>query len=139
MSVSLSATLVLADQGLSLSGINLGMVPAPRLLYPPNLAADRCQLAPPTPLPVRFRPPVPDSPLTQVVPLTTASLVNIGNPITTAVVLLGATSPVSLTNSSGFACLTLQVTNSLGWPQFFGVVVKVNSTNPANFDLARGL
>jgi hypothetical protein len=127
---------VLADQGVSLSGIPMGTVPGPRLFYPPNLAADRCQLVQPTPLPVRFRPPVPDSPLTQAVPLLTATLPNIGNPVTTAVVLLSATGPISLTNSSGFACLTVQVTNPDGWPQFFGVIVSVNSTNPANFDLS---
>lgn len=127
---------VLADQGLSLSGIPLGTVPAPTLFYPPNLAANRCTLARPTPLPVRFRPPVPDSPLTQAVPLSVVSLPNIGNPVTTSVVPLDATGLVSLSNSSGFACLTLQTTDPAGWPQFFGVKVNANTVTPANFDLS---
>jgi Baseplate J-like protein len=49
---------------------------------------------------------------------------------------LGGTGFISLTNSSGFACLTLQATNATGWPQSFGVVVSVNAAHPANFDLA---
>jgi hypothetical protein len=127
---------VLADQGVSLSGIPMGTVPGPRLFYPPNLTANRCQLVQPTPLPVRFRPPVPDNPLTQAVPLLTAALPDIGNPVTTSVVSLSDTGMMSLTNSSGFACLTLYVTNPAGWPQFFGVVVNVNTVNHANFDLS---
>ena len=127
---------VLADQGLSLSGILLGTVPAPRLFYPPNLAADRCTLAKPTPLPVRFRPLIPDSPLTQAVPLSFVALPNIGNPVTTAVLPLDASGLVSLPNSSGFACLTLQTTDPAGWPQFFGVKVNPNTVTPANFDLS---
>ena len=51
---------VLADQGLSFTGIRLGEpVPAPRLFYPANLSANRCQPAAPTPVPVRYRPTVP--------------------------------------------------------------------------------
>jgi hypothetical protein len=63
---------VLADHGLSFSGVSLGTAPAPRLFQPPNPAADRCQPANPTPFPARFRPMVPDSPLTQSAPLTLA-------------------------------------------------------------------
>ena len=127
---------VLADQGLSLSGIPLGTVPAPRLFYPPNLAADRCTVAKPTPLPVRFRPLIPDSPLTQAVPLSVVALPNIGNPVTTGVLPLDAGGLVSLPNSSGFACLTLQTTDPASWPQFFGVKVNPNTVTPANFDLS---
>jgi predicted phage baseplate assembly protein len=127
---------VLADQGLSLSGTPLGTVPAPRLFYPPNLAVDRCTLAKPTPLPVRFRPLISDSPLTQAVPLSVVALPNIGNPVTTAVLPLDANGLVSLPNSSGFACLTLQTTDPAGWPQFFGVKVNPNTVTPANFDLS---
>jgi uncharacterized phage protein gp47/JayE len=60
---------VLADHGLSFSNVNLGLVPQPRLFEPSNPAADRCQPQAPSPIPVRFRPTLPDSPLTQAVPL----------------------------------------------------------------------
>jgi len=127
---------VLADHGLSFRGVSLGTVPTPQIYLPPNPAADRCQELLLTPLPVRFRPQVPDSPLTQAVPMTEVSVGQLGNPQTAGVVSLGGTGFVSLTNSSGFACLTLQATNSRAWPQSFGVVVSVNAGNPANFDLA---
>jgi hypothetical protein len=65
---------VLADHGLSFPATPLQPnVPEPRLYYPPNPAADRCQLAAPTPLPVRYRPTIAESPLTQAIPLTTAA------------------------------------------------------------------
>jgi hypothetical protein len=73
---------VLADHGLSFSG-SFGTVPAPTLFYPSNPGADRCQLSQPTPLPVRFQPQVPYSPLTQAVAVSTPP---------------GATSPVTLAN-----------------------------------------
>jgi len=123
---------VLADHGLSLTGVSLGTVPSPQIYWPPNPAADRCRNLPATPLPVRFRPQVPDSPLTQAVPMTAVS-VDIENPVTGNIVGLGGTGFVSLTNSDGFTCLTLQATNSKGWPQSFGVLVTANG---ANFDLA---
>jgi hypothetical protein len=126
---------VLADHGLSFRGKSLGTVPGPQIFFPPDPAADRCQDKLPTPLPVRFRPPIPDSPLTQAVPMAEASIVAIGNPITAGVVSLGGTGFVSLANSSGFDCLTLQATNSTGWPQSFGVVVSANAVHPTNLDL----
>lgn len=122
---------VLADHGLSISGTSLGTVPEPRLFLPPNPAADRCQLSLPAPLPVRFRPTVPDSPLTQAVPVPLA-----GSPFTPSVVLLGVTGSVNLTDSNRFVCLTIQAADPSGWPQFFGVIVKQNPTNSANFDLS---
>jgi hypothetical protein len=127
---------VLADHGVSFSGKDLGTVPEPRLFFPPNPASDRCQTAAPTPVPVRFRPTVPDSPLTQAVPLPAVSLAAAGNPVTSAPVLLGAAGFVSLKDSSGFTCMSLEATNAAGWPQSFGVVVNANSGNPANIDLA---
>ena len=127
---------VLADHGLSFSGKDFGTVPAPALFFPRDPGADRCQIAPPTPLPVRFRPTVPDSPLTQAVPLPAASLPAAGVPVAPAPVLLGATGVVSLKDSKGFTCLTLGATNTAGWPQLFGVVVGANSGNPAHFDLS---
>jgi hypothetical protein len=127
---------VLADQGLSFSGIALKeTVPAPRLFYPPNSSADRCQPVKPTPLPVRYRPSVPDivpgSSLTQAVPLPLA-----GNPMTPGIVMLGGTGFVNLVDSNGFICLMIQADDPYAWPQFFAVLTNANSTNPANLDLA---
>ncbi len=59
---------VLADHGLSLTGIDLGIVPRPSIFYPRN-QADRCHPANPVPVQVRFRPALPDSPITQAVAL----------------------------------------------------------------------
>jgi hypothetical protein len=64
---------VLADHGLSLGNIPIGTVPAPLYSAVPASGADRCQtIAVATP-PVRFRPVVPDSPITQVAPLALAA------------------------------------------------------------------
>jgi len=60
--------IVLADQGLSMLSVPLGTVPGPTLLYPPN-TGDRCQPSAQTPFPIRYRPKVPDSSITQAVPL----------------------------------------------------------------------
>jgi hypothetical protein len=129
---------VLADHGLSLSNKNLGKVPPPRLFLPPNPAADRCKLVPSSAVPVRFRPQVPDSPVTQTVPLSAISLSlgGKGNPVVTTAVILSAAGLVTLVNSLGFACLTLQATNPAGWPNSFGVVVRRNTLHPANFDIS---
>lgn len=59
---------VLADHGLSVAGKCLGRVPVPQIYQPPDPSADRCQPKPPSPVPVRFQPTIPDSPLTQAVP-----------------------------------------------------------------------
>jgi hypothetical protein len=122
---------VLADHGLSILGKNLGTVPAPSLFLPPDPAADRCQPAALVPLPVRFRPPIPDSPITQAVPQPLA-----GIPVTPSVVLLGGIGSANLADANGFVCLTVQAANPAGWPQLFGVVLKRNQSNPANFDLS---
>jgi hypothetical protein len=122
---------VLADHGLSVSGKNLGTVPAPRLYLPLNPAADRCQPTLPVPLPVRFRPTIPDSPLTQAVLQPLA-----GIPGTPGVVLVGGTGSVNLTDSNGLVCLMVQAASPASWPQFFGVIVKQNQTTAANFDLS---
>jgi Baseplate J-like protein len=132
---------VLADHGLSFSNQPLGTVPGPSLFYPSNPAAgsgpapDRCAPTPPTPLPVRFRPAIPDSPVTQAVPLAIVPLAGVGNPVTPAVVLFGS-GPIDLADSNGFACLTLLATNPAGWPQYFGVVVVPDPIHPPNFDLS---
>ncbi len=122
---------VLADHGLSISEKSLGTVPQPRIMLPPSPTADRCQLSAPTPLPVRFRPPLPDSPLTQAVPVTMA-----GSPVTPGVVLLAGVNPVSLTDSNGVVCLMVGAADPLDWPQLFGVMVTKNATTPTNFDLS---
>ena len=126
---------VLADQGLSFTGIRLGEpVPAPGLFYPASLAANRCQSAAPAPVPARYRPTVPDTvpgiPLTQAVPLPLA-----GDPVTPGIVMLGGAGFVNLTDSNGFICLMVQAANPFAWPQFFGVQTNANSANPGNFDL----
>ena len=123
---------VLADHGLSFTDQPLATVPAPALFYSSNASADRCIPAPPVPLPVRFRPAVPHSPLTQAAPLAIVPLAGVGNPITPAVVMFGS-GPVDLGDSNGFACLSLIATSPGGWPQYFGVVV---APNGANFDLS---
>jgi hypothetical protein len=61
--------IVLADHGLSFPGQPLPTVPAPRIYQPPSPAADHCVPAAPVPLPVRYRPVMPDSPITQAAPL----------------------------------------------------------------------
>ena len=122
---------VLADHGLSISGKDLGTVPVPRLRLPPDTAANRCTPAAPIWLPVRFRPKIPDSPLTQAVPQPLA-----GVPVTPALEVFGATGIVSLTDSNGFVCLMIQAVNPAGWPQFFGVIVRKNQTTSANIDLS---
>jgi Baseplate J-like protein len=122
---------VLADHGLSLAGINLGTVPEPRLFLPLDPSADRCQPTASVPLPVRFRPKIPDSPLTQAVPLALT-----GVPVTPSIVLVGPGGSASLTDANGFVCLTLQAAKAAAWPQFFEVMLRPNQTNPANFDLS---
>jgi hypothetical protein len=130
------ANVVLADQGLSFSGICLKeTVPAPSLFYPANSSANRCEIVEPTPVTVRYRPTVPDivpgSSLTQAVPLPLA-----GNPVTPGIVMLGGTGFVNLVDANGFICLMIQAIDPFAWPQFFGVLTSANSANPANIDLS---
>src|SRR5260370_15264422 len=127
---------VLADHGLSLADVDMGTVLAPTLFQPPRPTGDHCSDPGPSPLPVRFRPQVPDRPITQSVPFTEVSLGEVGNPQPVGVLRLPNSGFLSLTNADGFACLTLQATNPSGWPQSFGVVVSVNAVNPADFDLS---
>ena len=127
---------VLADHGLSLTGVDLGTVPASTIFQPPDPAADHCSATDPKPLPVRFRPAVPDAPLTQAVAFTEVALGELGNPKTTGIVALPAAGFLSLQNADGFPCLTLQPTNPNGWPSSFGVVVKANTGNPSHIDLS---
>lgn len=64
---------ILADHGLSLPikpspPTQLGTVPQPIIYQPADPTADRCQPKKPTAVPVRFRPTILDSPITQAVP-----------------------------------------------------------------------
>jgi Baseplate J-like protein len=121
---------VVADQGLLLLAVQLHTVPELSLFLPPNPAADRCSPTAPAPFPVRYRPQLPDSPITQAVPLPLA-----GSPVTPNAVPLLSVGSVSLTDSNGFTCLMVQTDSPLLWPQYFGVLAASNATNPANFDL----
>ncbi len=122
---------VLADHGCWLSGIDLGIVPRPSIFQPPSLAADRCNPTSPVPLPVRYRPLIPDSPITQAVILPLA-----GSPVTPAIVHLLTNSAVALNDAKGLVALTVQAANPLTWPNLFGVVAQKNAANPGNFDLS---
>ncbi len=58
--------LVLADHGLTLAAEEtLGVVPPPRLYYPPDRDTDHCAGTEPVPLPPRFRPGLAQAPLAQ--------------------------------------------------------------------------
>jgi hypothetical protein len=126
-----SANIVLADHGLSFSNLPLGTVPAPLINAAPLALADRCQPSTATALPVRFRPPVPYSPLTQAVPLPLT-----GPPVTPQAVLFGGTAPVTLTDTNGSPALTIQALKPSAWPGYFGVLVKANATTPTAIDLS---
>jgi hypothetical protein len=121
---------VLADHGLWLTGIDVGTMPEPRFYYPPNQQSGQNPPAPPVPLPVRFRPALSDSPLTQAAPQPLA-----GIPSTSGVVLLGTSAATNLTDANGFVSLLTQVANPAVWPSLFGVVVQQNATTAANIDL----
>jgi Baseplate J-like protein len=125
---------ILVDQGLSFTNRSIGQVPAPSIYYPNT--ADRCTPTSPTPVPARFRPPVPDSPLTQAIPITVVALPGAGNPITAGEQLFTAAGLAALPNSSGYTCLTLQTTNPVAWPTLFGILVKPNSGDPSHIDLS---
>ncbi len=123
---------VLADHGLSVAGTDLGIMPSPRLHYPPGVQSDRCQQpTAPTPLPVRFRPALSDSPLTQAVPQPLT-----GIPVASGAVLLGESGAARLTDSNGFVSLLAQGANPAEWPPLFGVTVRQNASTAANIDLA---
>jgi hypothetical protein len=125
--------IVLADHGLTLTGKSLGSVPAPSIYYPNT--SDRCTPAAATPVPARYNPLIPDSPLTQVIPVAVVALAGAGNPVTASPVpLTGASIP--LPNASGFIALTLEINNPGAWPALFGVLVKPNTGTPTNIDLS---
>jgi hypothetical protein len=122
---------VLADHGVTLKDIDLGIVPRPSIFKPPSPAADRCNPTPPVPIAVRYRPLIPDSPITQAVSLQLA-----GSPVTPAIVHLLTNSFVTLTDTNDLVALTVQAVSPLSWPNLFGVVAQPNTVNPVNFDLS---
>jgi len=122
---------VLADHGVTLSGIDLGMVPRSALSCPPKSPSDHCTPIRRVPMPARFRPLIPDSPITQAVALASA-----GSPTTAAVSRLKTSSAITLSDADGLVSLLVQPKARLSWPTFFGVVASQNATNVANFDLA---
>ena len=122
---------VLADQGVSLSDIGLGTVPAPNLSFPPSNDADHCQATNPVAVPVRYRPLIPDAFITQAVLLPLA-----GSPVTAGLVMLNATGFVALKDANGFVSLMVQADHPFDWPQFFGLAAQANAVHPANFDLS---
>ncbi|HEY6250652.1 MAG TPA: putative baseplate assembly protein [Candidatus Angelobacter sp.] len=123
--------IVLADQGLSFSGINLGTVPQPTLFLPPDPSANRCQPSAPVPLAMRYRPLIPDSPITQAVPLPLA-----GSPVTSGIVHLQSSGFVSLSDVNGFTSLMLQAAKPFTWPQFFGLAADAKAAPPGTFNLS---
>jgi hypothetical protein len=123
--------IVLADQGLTLSNISIGTVPAPSLYYAPNPAADRCAAPGKNPLPVRFRPAIPDSPITQAV-----ALPLVGSPITATAQPLTASGWVSLGDANGFTSLMVAADDPANWASYFGVVANVNASDTSEFDLS---
>jgi Baseplate J-like protein len=124
---------VLTDHGCSFTSIDLKprIVPRPGIFMPPGPTADRCNPTSPVSIPVRYRPLVPDSPITQAVSLELA-----GSPVTPGIVHLLTNSFVTLTDAKGLIALTVQAASPLTWPDLFGVVARQNTVNPANFDLS---
>jgi hypothetical protein len=121
--------IVLADQGLQLSSVPIGPVPEPSI-YPPS-TNDRCDPEQPVGLPVRYRPVLPDSPITQAVPLPLA-----GSPVNPNIVPLLTSGFASLLDANGYPALSLRAADPWSWPKYFGVLVVANATHPGNFDLS---
>lgn len=125
---------VLADHGVTLKDIDLGtsgVVPWPTLFRPRSPDADRCSPPPPVAIPVRYRPELPDSPITQAVPLELA-----GSPVTPGIVHLLAKSFVTLSDANELVALAVAPANLPSWPDRFSVVARQNTVHPANFDLS---
>jgi Baseplate J-like protein len=121
---------VLADHGLSMPGTSLPVVPAPTLMRAPS-TSDRCDPAPPAPFPVRYRPQLPEGPVTQA-----AALALAGSPVTASAVPLLANGFVSLTDENGFTSLMIAADAPASWPQYFGVFAVQSIVDSSNFDLS---
>lgn len=121
---------VLADHGVWLSDVDLGVVPNARIFYPSAPQSDHCTTPSRAPAPIRFRPLIPDSPLTQAAPLPIT-----GSPASTNVQLLGSAG-AAFNDANGFTAVQFQATNLSAWPPSFGVLTAQNADNHANFDLS---
>jgi hypothetical protein len=121
---------VLADQGLSMSEVVLPVVPEPSLAVA-GASANRCNATPPDYLPVRYRPLLPQSPITQAVSLPLA-----GSPVTSGAIALLPTGFVRIDDSNGATCLMVQPDDPSGWPQYFGVLATATGASPASFNLS---
>jgi hypothetical protein len=122
---------VLADHGLSVANVPLPTVPAPKIFYPPDPSADRCKPTWPVALPIRYRPSLPDAPITQAIGLPLA-----GSPITASVVHLVTNSYVSLKDAKGFVSMLVRPATPLSWAPLFGVLATASTVAAGNFDLA---
>jgi hypothetical protein len=121
--------IVLADQGLHLSAISLGSVPEPSL-FPPD-DSGHCNPTQPQGLAVRYRPVLPDAPITQAVPFPLA-----GAPATTSRVPLVTSGFANLVDANGFTSLSVKAADPWSWPEYFGVSVVANAVHSGNFDLS---
>ncbi|MGA8575390.1 MAG: putative baseplate assembly protein [Candidatus Cybelea sp.] len=121
---------VLADQGLSMPRVALPAVPEPTLFRIAPLS-DHCNQAQSAPLPVRYRPQILESPITQAVPLPIA-----GSPVTANPIPLLPNDFVSLEDANGFTSAMVRPDAPSSWPQYFGVLAAQNSGNKSNFDLS---
>lgn len=121
---------VLADHGLSMPATALPMVPEPSLFYPSSVAQDHCNPTAASPFPVRYRPLLDQSPITQAVALPLA-----GPPVTPNAVPLLPTRFVTLTDGNGSATLMVAPDAPTLWPQYFGVVAITNEPAFPTFDL----
>ncbi|HEY2513842.1 MAG TPA: putative baseplate assembly protein, partial [Polyangiaceae bacterium] len=113
---------VLADQGLSMPPTPLPTVPGPTLFVPGSATATRCSPQAATPFPVRYRPKLAQRPVTQAAPVPLG-----GSPVTPNAVPLVANGYVNLVDGSGVTTLMVAPDSPLSWPQYFGVVVTVNT------------
>ncbi|MGB8886243.1 MAG: putative baseplate assembly protein [Candidatus Korobacteraceae bacterium] len=121
---------VLADHGLSMPATALPAVPEPTLFYPPSAAQDHCNPTAAAPFPVRYRPVLEQSPVTQAVTLPLS-----GSPVTATAVPLLPTGFVTLSDSKGFATLMVRPNAPTSWPQYFGVIATSNEPAFPTFDL----
>lgn len=122
---------VLADHGVTMGGVALPTVPSPRLFVPAAATTAPCSPQRPTPLPVRYRPKLPQRPVTQAVPLSRG-----GSPVTPGAVPLVANGYVDLPDADGITALMVQAVSPTTWPPHFGVVASVNPGSPPTFDLS---
>ncbi|WP_213956948.1 putative baseplate assembly protein [Variovorax sp. dw_954] len=122
---------VLADQGLSMPASQLEpAIPSPTLVRAP-VQVDRCNPTAPARFPVRYRPTLPEAPVTQAQPLPL-----IGAPVTPSPVALSATGSVALVDGQGNAGLLVKAKAPVAWPPLFGILAAANADVPTNLDLS---